>query len=223
MGIGERITKLLEKKGITAYTLANETGLSQATLSRIINKNSKPNASNLKVLAEYFDVDQTLLLTGKEYGVSKKEDEVSLVSEPNTEYKKGVPYYDVEFTSSYLEVENDQTIAPTSYINHPFFIGCDMVVRNSGQSMAKLICHGDAVGLVRIENWREFFPLGEVYAIVTTNGFRMIKIITEGKDDEHYTLISKPTDSKKDEFPPQQIKKTSILQIFKVQASSHLF
>ena len=197
--------------------------MSQATLSRIINKNSKPNASNLKVLAEYFDVDQTWLITGKQYGVSKKDDLIGLVSEPNSDYKKGVPYYDVEFTSSYLEVENDQTITPTSYINHPFFIGCDMVVRNSGQSMAKLICHGDAVGLVRIPNWHDFFPLGEVYAIVTTNGFRMIKIITEGKDDDHYTLISKPTDNKKEEFPPQQIKKTSILQIFKVQASSHLF
>ncbi len=43
MGIGERITELLEKKGITAYTLSNETGLSQATLSRIINRNTKPN------------------------------------------------------------------------------------------------------------------------------------------------------------------------------------
>lgn len=137
--------------------------------------------------------------------------------------KSGVPYYDVEFTSSFLEVENSQTIQPTSYINHPFFAGCDMVVRNSGQSMAKLICHGDAVGLVKINNWQDFFPLGEVYAIVTENNFRMIKIITKGNDEDHYTLISKPSDSKKDEFPPQQIRKTSIMAIFKVQAASHLF
>jgi transcriptional regulator with XRE-family HTH domain len=221
MEIGQRITELLEKKGVTAYTLSNETGVSQGTLSRIINKNTKPNASNLKALSDYFEVSQTWLLTGKEYGVSRKEEAIEILSE--VEQYKGVPYYDVEFTSSYLEVENNQTISPTSYINHPFFIGCDMVVRNSGQSMAKLIAHGDAVGLVRIQNWTEFFPLGEVYAIVTTNNFRMIKIITEGKDDEHFTLISKPTDGKKDEFPPQQIKKESILQIFKVQASSHLF
>jgi hypothetical protein len=89
--------------------------------------------------------------------------------------------------------------------------------------MAKLISHGDAIGLVRINNWKDFFPYGEVYAIVTNDGFRMVKIITEGNTDDTYTLISKPTDSKKDEFPPQQIKKSSILSIFKVQASSHLF
>ena len=123
----------------------------------------------MKVISDYFDVDQTWLLTGKEYGVSRKEDDIDIVSEPDIEKFKGVPYYDVEFTSSYLEVENNQTIRPTSYISLPFFIGCDMVVRNSGQSMAKLIAHGDAVGLVRIENWIEFFPLGEVYAIVTRN------------------------------------------------------
>ncbi|CAN0367723.1 unnamed protein product, partial [Ectocarpus sp. 4 AP-2014] len=36
-------------------------------------------------------------------------------------------------------------------------------------------------------------------------------------------LISKPTDSKKDEFPAQQIKKNQILHVYKVQASATLF
>lgn len=135
----------------------------------------------------------------------------------------GVPYYDLDFTSSFLEIVNDQSTKPDMYIDHPFFRGCDFVVRNSGQSMAKLICHGDAIGLVRLHNWKEFFPFGEVYAIVTNDGFRMIKVITKGETEDCYTLLSKPTDSKKDEFPPQQIKKSSILSIFKVQASSHLF
>ena len=136
---------------------------------------------------------------------------------------KKVPYYDVDFTSSFLEVENNQQNTPNYYISHPFFIGCDMVVRNSGQSMAKVIAHGDAIGLVRLNNWRDFFPFGEIYGIVTTDNLRMIKVITKGESENSYTLISKPTDSKKDEFPNQQIKIKSILHIFKVQASSHLF
>lgn len=134
----------------------------------------------------------------------------------------GVPYYDVDFTASFVVVENNNQVEPTSYINHPFFKGCDYVVRASGQSMAKVIAHGDAVGLKKLNNWREFFPFGEVYAIVTDD-IRTIKVITKGETEETYTLISKPTDSKKEEFPPQQIKKSSILSIFKVQASSHLF
>lgn len=114
-------------------------------------------------------------------------------------------------------------MVPDSYISHPFFKGCDYVVRASGQSMAKVICHGDAIGLIKVQNWMEFFPFGEIYAIVTKDGFRMIKVITKGENEDSYTLISKPTESKKEEFPPQQIKKNSILSIFKVQASSHLF
>ena len=105
----------------------------------------------------------------------------------------------------------------------PLFLGCDYVVRASGQSMARVISHGDAIGLVKLNNWFEFLPFGEVYAIVTRDDYRMIKIITEGKSDDTYTLISKPTEGKKDEFPPQQIKKDSVLSIFKVQVSSHLF
>lgn len=152
-----------------------------------------------------------------------KETKNLILNEPSELYHKGVPYYDVDFTASFLEVTNNQSIKPDSYIDHPFFKGCDYVVRASGQSMAKVISHGDAIGLVRVNNWREFFPFGEIYAIVTVDNFRMIKVITKGETDEYYTLISKPTDSKKDEFPPQQIKRSAILSILKVQASSHLF
>ncbi|MEL4307402.1 S24 family peptidase [Joostella sp. CR20] len=141
-------------------------------------------------------------------------------TQPDT---KPTPYYDIDFTASFLEVENNLQTKPDRYVTHPFFEGCDFIVRASGQSMAKLIRHGDAIGLIRIPNWQDFLPLGEVYAIVTKNGFRMIKIITKGSDKEHYTLISKPSDSKKDEFPPQEIPKNQILHIYKVQASSHLF
>ena len=156
----------------------------------------------------------------------KNNSESNFANEPGSNYlkkNKGVPYYDVDFTAGFLEVENNQSIQPNSYIDHPFFKGCDYVVRASGQSMAKVISHGDAIGLVKIDNWNDFFPFGEIYAIVTHDGFRMIKIITKGNDEDHYTLISKPTDSKKEEFPAQQIKKKSIQYIFKVQASSHLF
>lgn len=145
------------------------------------------------------------------------------LKEPDLVYHKGVPYYDIDFTASFITVENNNQVEPTSYINHPFFKGCDYVVRASGQSMAKVISHGDAIGLIKIENWKDFFPFGEIYAIVTNDNFRMIKVITKGETEDTYTLISKPTDSKKDDFPPQQIKKISISAIFKVQASSHLF
>lgn len=175
-------------------------------------KGSKPVSTNFlqKLCSAYnLDFDKYNIVTTELQQLPKK--------------TSGVPFYDIDFTSSFLEVTNSQNTQPDSYISHPFFNGCDYVVRNSGQSMAKVINHGDAIGLVKLNNWQEFFPFGEVYAIVTKDNLRMIKVITKGETDEHFTLISKPTDSKRNEFPPQQIKKSSILSVFKVQASSHLF
>lgn len=61
--------------------------------------------------------------------------------------------------------------------------------------MAKVISHGDAIGLMKINNWQEFFPFGEIYAIVTNDNLRMIKVITKGETEDYYTLLSKPTDT----------------------------
>jgi DNA-binding XRE family transcriptional regulator len=193
-----------KKLGLTQLAFAKKIGVSRDTVINYEKGETIP-ASKIEMLNN--------LLLNKE--------EINILEIPPP--KQGVPYYDVDFTASFLEVTNSQASKPDSYIDHPFFRGCDCVVRNSGQSMAKLISHGDAIGLVKINNWMDFFPFGEVYAIVTHDGFRMVKIITKGDTDETYTLISKPTDSKKEDFPPQQIKKKSISSIFRVQASSHLF
>lgn len=200
------IKKIRKSLGLTQEEFAKEIGVDRRT---IINYEKGETIPDSKVKLIHFLIE------------SKNNSTLEVFEK--TIVPSGVPYYDVDFTSSFIEVENSQSMQPTSYISHPFFLGCDIVVRNSGQSMAKLIAHGDAVGLVRVINWRDFLPLGEVYAIVTTNNFRMIKIITKGDDKDHYTLLSKPSDNKKDEFPPQQINKKHILHIFKVQASSHLF
>lgn len=202
--------------------IRNKLGLNQEDFGKLIgvSKNTVYNYENgSKIPESKIPILRQFLISSKNETHGPSE----VLNEPIEKYNKGVPYYDVEFTAGFLEVENNQSILPDSYISHPFFKGCDYVVRASGQSMAKVICHGDAIGLVKIKNWKEFFPYGEIYAIVTNDGFRMVKIITKGETDETYTLISKPTDSKKDEFPPQQIKIGSILSIFKVQASSHLY
>lgn len=216
--------KVAESEGIKITQLESKIGASKGVLSRAINNNSDVQSKWLMSLVENYpnyNLDWLLMDKGNKYA-----DEKSKVNEPNVPYSisnLGVPYYDIDFTAGFLEIENNQQTKPDHYVTHPFFQGCDYIVRASGQSMAKIIKHGDAIGLVEIKNWNEFIPLGEIYAIVTKNHFRMIKIITKGEDKSSFTLISKPMDGKKEEFPPQQIKKEQILSIFRVQASSHLF
>jgi DNA-binding XRE family transcriptional regulator len=198
------VREIRKKLGLTQLAFAKKIGVSRDTIINYEKGETIP-ASKIEML-------NNLLLNKKDVSILE-------IIEP----QQGVPYYDLDFTAGFLEVTNNQGTKPDSYINHPFFKGCDYVVRASGQSMAKVISHGDAIGLIKLNNWQDFFPFGEIYAIVTNDNFRMIKVITQGDSEEHYTLISKPTDGKKDEFPPQQIKKSSISAIFRVQASSHLF
>ena len=206
----EEIKKEIKSRGLTGYKIAEDTGLTQVGIDKILNGTTKkPVKKTIDILKNYLN--------------NSYASPIKVIDSYKEETSLGVPYYDIDFTASFLSVENNNQTTPDSYISHPFFKGCDYVVRASGQSMAKVIAHGDAIGLIKVDNWIDFFPFGEIYAIVTKDGFRMVKVITKGETEETFTLISKPTDSKKDEFPPQQIKKTSILHIFKVQASSHLF
>lgn len=75
--IGERMSKLLEGSGITPYQFSQRTGISQSTISRIINKNSKPNESNLKVILDYFEINEKWFVTGE--GEKKRSREASPV------------------------------------------------------------------------------------------------------------------------------------------------
>ena len=225
--LGERISHVMKIKGLNPNKLSILAEVHASTIKNYRDNIGKPDHTKLDKIASILDISKEWLLNGTgEMEISNyinKKEVNNTVSENTADYYKGVPYYDIDFTASFLAIENNNQVTPDSYISHPFFKGCDYVVRASGQSMAKVICHGDAIGLIKINSWQEFFPFGEIYAIVTTDNFRMIKVITKGDTDEYYTLISKPTDGKKDEFPPQQIKKSSISAIFRVQASSHLF
>lgn len=63
--IGDRLKQLIEDKGLTPYKVSKRIQVSQATLSRIINKNSTPNESNTKAIVEFFGVSESWLLTGE--------------------------------------------------------------------------------------------------------------------------------------------------------------
>jgi transcriptional regulator with XRE-family HTH domain len=104
--IGDRVKKLLKNKGITAYELSEITGISQSTLSRIINKNTKPNIENSKLLSNYFNVTKEWLLTGD----IKKEFNDNFLLEPNNKYGNEK----IEGKENPSQIENDNDIMVVS-------------------------------------------------------------------------------------------------------------
>ena len=52
----EKFKKLLDERGITAYKVSKDTGISQATLSDWRRGRSKPKVEKLQILSGYFGV-----------------------------------------------------------------------------------------------------------------------------------------------------------------------
>lgn len=132
--------------------------------------------------------------------------------------ESGSPYHNVDFVNGFAGVEEIAHDNPEYYINYPPANHCEFWVNATGESMKGVIDHGDKIALKLVD--KEWFPLGEVYAIVTTNGYRMVKKIVKSEDKECYKLVSANTD--KEAFPDQDIPKEMIQTLFKVVAAIKL-
>ena len=64
--------RLVKEKGVTAYRVSKDTGISQPTFSEWKNGRSKPKIDKLMKLAEYFGVDVAIFL-GTENTINKRE------------------------------------------------------------------------------------------------------------------------------------------------------
>ncbi len=65
--ISSRLSEIIEERGITCYQLAKFIGKSDSTISRIIKKGAKPNSETIKLICDYFEINDKWFLTG--YGV----------------------------------------------------------------------------------------------------------------------------------------------------------
>ena len=152
------------------------------------------------------------LLTG-EGDMLLGEPKTSAPAVPTVSYTTGRPYYNVDFLAGFDLVFNDQTINPEYYIdfapyNRQGAIWCNI----TGDSMTPKISSGDIIALLEIEGWREFLSFGEIYAIVTTNGLRTVKIIRKGSADDRVRLVPLNTE----EYDEQEIPLSVISKVFQV-------
>lgn len=131
---------------------------------------------------------------------------------PKISYTKGVPYYNVDFIGGFDLVLNDQTVTPEYLIDFQKYNEATCWCNVTGHSMEPEITHGDIIALKKIED-KSFLPLGEVYAIVTTNNMRTIKRLGPSQSRDSYTLV--PT-NKSPEYGVQELPKDKILHIFQV-------
>lgn len=102
MEVKDKIQKLLDNKGITAYELSLKSTVPHSSISRILNSETKKlSTKNKKLLSDFFKVEEDYFNNGYNSEIKKTD----YVEEPNTNY-----YYPEVNASAGLETEmqNDE-------------------------------------------------------------------------------------------------------------------
>ena len=203
------ILHLIEKHNIAAYEIAQNTEYSAVGVQKIIDGiTKKPQQATIDAIFGY---------------ISNKYEQKEIfnveVSEESN-INKETPFYDVDFYSGFKSIFNDQTTRPSFYFYHPDFIKADFAVKNSGKSMGMVLSGNDIIGLRQILNWEEYFPQGEIYAVVTSNDHRTVKYVRRDLDNEKLVLIPKPKEEDKFLFPEyEEVPIHMVIAMFQVVAS----
>lgn len=201
MGLKERLLQFIDNKGLTVQEFELRTGLSNGAVSKMGDNTRMATLDKISIIFPDLDIDW--LRTGKREDVIKT----------SISYTKGRPYYNVDFIGGFDLVANDQTITPEYYIDFPPYNKDGIIWCNiTGRSMEPQIGHGDIIALKEVIGWQSYLSYGEVYAIVTHNDLRTVKIVRKGSDENHLRLIPINTE----EFDEQEIEKSMIMRVYSV-------
>ena len=192
-------------------------GLSNGYLNQLRNA---PGAVKLQSIIYAFpELNKNWLLTGEGEMLNSPAEEnaalpfTSVPSTPVISQSIGQPYYDVDFIGGFDLVLNNQAINPEYNIdfrpyNKPGVIWCNI----TGHSMEPKISHGDIIAIKEVSDWQNYLTYGEIYAIVTQNELRTVKIIRKASQEANFRLVPINTS----QYDEQEIPKTMVLKVFEV-------
>lgn len=192
-----RLREAVEHNGVTLYEVSKATGITQATLSRLINGiTKKTNPKNLTLLAHYLRVNEHWLRTGE--GEMIKE---NIVNYAEKDYFSGenqdihtistgkvIPFYDAEAaagTSYSMEMTPSRPIGMIEIGG--LLKDSESALRVYGNSMTPNYPAGCVVGTKRHKD--SFIVPGEVY-LVETQDNRYLKRLYYNKDKSAFRCLS---------------------------------
>ena len=130
-----------------------------------------------------------------------------------------VPFYEVDFTGGFTSPEMFSEVKPSFVISSPSFAGADFACVLIGNSMSRRIKNGAVIGLKKIEEWWEYFPTNEIYAVVTKNWLRTVKIVKRSKKEGYIDLIPDPLpEYNNPEYETETIRMDYVVGFYKVIA-----
>lgn len=212
----ERMNRLVYELGVTINAFAVQTGIGSSNMSRKMKGKVPFTTKDFVKISEKYGISREWLETGKGNMYPRALDNAgcSAIKEGIKEISGatiGTPFYDVDFALGFNDMYNDEPNVPSRYISVPGYEKADFWCRTSGDSMKPLISNGDIIALKEIQDWQSFLPMNEIYAIMTTNGLRTVKVVRRGCDDTHIVLHAC-----NDEYCDQEISKEVVVKVYKV-------
>lgn len=209
--IVDRLRAYIREHGETKNSFALRVGINPSNFNRKMKEEGeegKLSFSNkdFKLILDATGLSPEWLKTGEG---EKMSDKGVLQASKNANTQK--PFYDVDFALGFASMYNDTPNVPSKYVSVPGYERADFWCRISGDSMQPMINGGDMIALKEVLDWQDFLPLNEVYAIMTTNDLRTVKVVRKGSDDMHLTLHAY-----NEAYEDQEISKENITKVFKV-------
>lgn len=207
----ERLESILKERGDTKNAFSIKVGINPSNFNRKMKGDIPFTSKDFAKISDAIGINRDWLEFGKgDKGSFVREDIDTKLSQNKTGISC-TPFYDVDFALGFDAMYNDEPNVPSKYIAVPGYEKADFWCRTSGDSMKPFISNGDIIALKEIQDWQSFLPMNEVYAIMTTNDLRTVKVVRKGSDDMHFTLHAYNED-----YEDQEINKATITKVFKV-------
>lgn len=201
----DRLDAFMRRKGYSDSFVQSECGLSNGTLnkSRAEGRDLSRRATEM-VLNKFQGLNRVWLTTG----VGEMEN-IPPPTEPPPEDTILIPVVNLDSRGGTSFNEEVQTAA---YVTGqmPFSVEIahqgDVVIPVYGDSMEPTYRSGSLVLIRKVELWREYLEMGNVYILALEDDRRLIKTVKAGSDKDHLLLISDNPGYEQQEIPKRIIK-----------------
>lgn len=197
MSTSQRLKLFFDHMGLSVREVERALGFSNGSISVAIREDRVIGSDRIEKICQAFpDLNPKWLLIGVDNMLLH--DSISLVEEPQSLYKSGIPMVDAVALAGNGGFEVN--ITKHDYKLYSMVdVKADFLIRVEGNSMVPKLYPGDVVAC-RIIRDSNFIQWGKVYLIATPQGI-LIKRLRRGTNDASYTVVSENKDYDSFELP----------------------
>lgn len=208
------------KYGLSLQDIHEHTQISVKDLS-LYDSGEKEMSKKIRRILEWFFERVELEYENRDEDEERERTEIPILITNEMSKDVLVPYYDVDFAGGWNSDELFTQHKPSFFITIPDFKRAELACNLIGNSISQRIKSGSIIGLRKVNDWQTYFPTNEVYAVVTRNNLRTVKLARRAKEKGFIELVPAPLPEYND--PPYQtetVPQDYIVEFYQVVATA---